>query len=374
MKYRYEIHFNGGSTYPVSSYSFGNTKDIKLFLEEQKASVSFEMSVKHTAEDLTSFKVSLFRDAYRKLYLLHAILYSKGLEVNDIRIVSWNKEESVYTTQDEHFPFLFSMIPNKDVRLKPAWKNLSSYIVNTSKTKTDDDLRMAAVYAYLQSKGRTYAIDRFTNLWTSMNSFYSWIAQNYEKTLRNKFRIDEDAKLKGNLKLVGNDSLSIMVLVSQIYEDYQVPEEDFDQLWAHFYDTEKCLMELRQSDIEKLYDDSLSWMTGTPVSVEMKPLNACAERFGSPLFTYLLLIYPYHWRCNYLHGNRTTLLFSAYNDYELAALHTVNYFIDRFLNENIPEMFSDNYWTEEKQSRAEEFLKRTKDGYLKAYDKLSKSI
>lgn len=43
------------------------------------------------------------------------------------------------------------------------------------------------------------------------------------------------------------------------------------------------------------------------------------------------------------HGNRTTLLFSAYNDYEIAVIRTANYFLETFLNENIPEIFKPDF-------------------------------
>ena len=99
------------------------------------------------------------------------------------------------------------------------------------------------------------------------------------------------------------------------------------------------------------------------------PIVACAKRFGVPLFTFLLPTYPYRWRCKLFHGNRTTALLTAYNDYELAVLHTVNYFLDRFLNEEIPKIFDEGYWTTEKQDAIDTYWRAVAQ---KDFEKASK--
>jgi hypothetical protein len=38
-------------------------------------------------------------------------------------------------------------------------------------------------------------------------------------------------------------------------------------------------------------------------------------------------------------------------------LHTVNYFLDRFLNEEIPKIFDEGYWTTEKQDAIDSYLR-----------------
>ena len=50
------------------------------------------------------------------------------------------------------------------------------------------------------------------------------------------------------------------------------------------------------------------------------------------------------------------MLIMAYNDYEITSLNTINYFLERFLNENIPMMFQEDFWDENKQKQAVSYI------------------
>lgn len=69
-----------------------------------------------------------------------------------------------------------------------------------------------------------------------------------------------------------------------------------------------------------------------------------------PLYCYLLLAYPYVLRCNLFHGSKVQTVVSAYNDPEMLDYRVVNEFLERFLEDLIPRMFSsswvgkDKYW------------------------------
>ena len=344
-KHQYTIHINGGSKQKELTYQYGRVKNISLRIGKKKATIAFETGTAMTAAELTSFKSNLFRDAYRKAYLLHALKIDEGLEVKRLEVII-DGDITSFDEKDAFFPFLFSMIDNKPLSLSKSWGDLTPAIQTTTKSEMDNDLRFVSAFSYLSSKSKQYAVERFTNLWTAMNAYYSYIAHLYEKELRSELGMtDENGTIKNQqLKLVRKDCRSIGALCWLLYPKYENPK-NADELWKHNYNTEKILCNYSSSQIHELYEASLSEIKGEPLPAQYKDLAECAELFGVPLYTYLLLIYTYHWRCNLLHGNRATMLFCAYNDYEIAVLHTVNYFLDRFLNEAIPKMFKSDFFT-----------------------------
>ena len=156
--------------------------------------------------------------------------------------------------------------------------------------------------------------------------------------------VDDNEPLKNrDLKLMRVDGRSIGALCWLLYPKYMYPK-NAEELWKNNYKTEKILSEYSTSQIHDLYEACLSETRGVELPARYNDLAECAELFGVPLYTYLLLIYAYHWRCNLFHGNRATMLFSAYNDYEIAVLHIVNYFLDEFLNDAIPKMFQKDFF------------------------------
>ncbi len=109
--------------------------------------------------------------------------------------------------------------------------------------------------------------------------------------------------------------------------------------------------------MDRLYEKAREALAGNKeLPEECKKLEQCAARFGVSLFSYLLLIYPYHLRCKFLHGDRSRLLVVAYNDYEMNVLRTVNYFLQHFLDSEIPKMFLDGFWTEKEQEGMENYI------------------
>ena len=60
-----------------------------------------------------------------------------------------------------------------------------------------------------------------------------------------------------------------------------------------------------------------------------------------------MLDYAYYIRCNYLHGDKAAILFTANSDPELAAFRTLNLFLGEFLKETLPRVFRDDWFTED---------------------------
>ena len=358
-KHKYIIHFNKGSKAKELLYNYGKVNNISLRISNQRATISFETGSKYVAEDLISFKSNLFRDAYRKIYFLHALINNCGLDVRNIEVVI-DGNNTFYDKDYPHFPFLFSMIEKKNLGLYDEWSELVPDVLSIPKSKMDDDLRFVAAFSYLAAGSKQYEVERFTDLWTSMNAYYSYIAFRYENELRNELGIQHNGgSLHASLKIQKNDSLSRGALCWILCPGrYQVKSrKEADELWKNNYKTERILCDFSESGIRDLYEASKEEIEGGAFPLQYDELASCAKLFGVPVYTYLLLIYPYHWRCNLFHGNRTTMLFSAYNDYEIAVLHTVNYFLKSFLNKAIPEMFTNDFFTSSYKS-IKEYMRR----------------
>ena len=75
-KHEYTIIFNQHVSVSrlYLSYSFGQTKDIQLMIGNMCAEIHFHMGVLKDPSQLISFKLKLFRDAYRKILLIYGIV------------------------------------------------------------------------------------------------------------------------------------------------------------------------------------------------------------------------------------------------------------------------------------------------------------
>ncbi|MCR5586725.1 MAG: hypothetical protein K6F77_04255, partial [Lachnospiraceae bacterium] len=88
-----------------------------------------------------------------------------------------------------------------------------------------------------------------------------------------------------------------------------------------------------------------------------------------PLFVFMVLGYPYYWRCKYFHGNNIGPLFMAHNEDDLKILFVINYFMDKFINDYLPKIFDEDYWNEEKYEKSLNYVKELEEGIYKRYTK-----
>ncbi len=356
-RHKYEIVINNDCKEVTGVYNYGSIKGITLSVGVQKAVIRYEIGRLRTTEDLIAFRYNDFRDALRKVILLHAVRYDRDLVIK--KIVIKIDDEAHFFDRDHdptgHFPYIFSMMGGIKLGLAESWKSLGEIIIGATKTRTVEDLRFSCMFSFLASRGRDYSIDRFLNLWTAMNAYYSYSAQQYEERVKKDHDIFD---LSGKLKICGKDAES-MGMVSWFIDEQYTDISDRNRLrdlWKNNYVIEIILQKYSITDIEKLYDAAEKELRGKALPSKYISLKNRAGEFGVKLFPFLLLIYPYNLRCRYFHGNSPTILIAAYNDYEISALETVNYFLTRFLNEKIPEMFSDDFWTDEKQKKAERYI------------------
>lgn len=358
-KHLYTIKINGGSKQQSFIYQYGQVKNISLYIGKQRATVLYQIGTKRDANDVVAFKDKLFGDAYRKVYLLHALIQNQGLKVKSIEVII-DDMSTYYDNSHPLFPFMFSMIQKEELGLCEKWNEITPEVVPLPKTKMESDRRFTAMFSYLASKSKQYEVERFTSLWTAMNAYYFDIASNYECLLRQELGIEGTLEIPNSLCLRKKDTASIGALCWILSGRYRkVPEKEADKIWNK-YETEKILCNYDQLQIQALYKAAKRELSGVPLPKKYEALSACADKFGAPLYTYLLLLYPYHWRCDLFHGSRATLLFCAYNDYEIAVIRAVNYFLDMFLNEHIPETFQSDFGVKHYE-RVKQYMRECRD-------------
>lgn len=330
-------------------YRYGPTSGIELSVGEQAVLLEFNMTVSKQFDDIVSMKVQLIPDAMRKAYLIHALKQDTGLAIEKITVFIGDESRTYSKSKDSpHFPFVSSMISCENLNLGSAWNNsdMLSEIFHIVKTDADKDYRFAALYSYLSSIGRPYEIDKFSCLWTSMNALYNNIAKLYMA------EVEKNHPIQKVDKILGNDSGSIGALMNILGCGKSKPirskQTEYKIEYAQVGD---CLQSLSPEEIESLYG-LLSQEKTRPradgLRKNLKPINTLAQKLSITPYGLLLLEYPYHWRCRYFHGNRATILFSAYNDRELSILRTLNYFLSEFLRNEIPLLFSKEYFDQAK--------------------------
>lgn len=333
-RHKYRIIINRESKAKADVYDFGHTKGINLKVSKQKVTIEFEMTLLKELSDFTGLKFDLFNDAYKKAYLIHAIRYSEGLIVNSIQIFIDGDAHCIEKDSDTtgHFPYMFSMITSKKLNLNNKWKTIETEIIKTTKTQSNKDLRFSAIYAFLASKSREYEIDRFGNLWTAMNAFYTFLVR----------RCNEIHEL--NIKRI-NDARAIKFLACLIEsESVNIPnDEEKKEKWKNNYRLEEIVKGYKVEDYEDLYEASIQELKGEGLTEKYHELSEIANEFGVKLFSYILLVFAYRIRCEFFHGEVNTLLIIGYNDYKIHVLEMVNYFIDRFLTEKISFLFTDDF-------------------------------
>ena len=155
-KHIYVINFNGGSGQNKKLYQFGSVKDIALYIGKNKASIRYESGALKEQEDFIAFRIKLFRDAYRKVHLLHAFIYNTGLKVDKIAIIIDGVARE-YDKTCPSFPVLYSMKKKKkELGLEGAWKDLLPHTLPVAKSIMDKDLRFVSAFSFLIAKSKNY--------------------------------------------------------------------------------------------------------------------------------------------------------------------------------------------------------------------------
>ncbi|NLT09948.1 MAG: hypothetical protein GXY08_10650 [Ruminococcus sp.] len=348
MPYTYTVIINKDIADTGSyTYSFRSTKKISMDIRKNRAKLSLSMSVFKSCEDfLNSY---LFRDAAKKMIMLHSILYGSRLVMKSVTL---RIDDNEYTLNkaDEGFPRLITILPKTGPGLPEAWKEKEfiQYLLTCTKKGGEKDQRFSAIESFLASKGKEYEIDIFTNLWTSMNAYYTYVATSCNNYLAGMIEDKKDFP-----ELAGNDSDCINLLVRLMNKNPDIHRVEVGEKSSEmFHKIGTEVVSLSDEELIKLYEKAREELTnGSKGNDRLKAKFPVFQKLASEnsvdLFFLILLVFPYLCRCAFLHGKRPTLLTFFENEYEQRYLNKINIILNRYLSEILTSTFDpDEYGAE----------------------------
>ena len=351
-KHTYTVTINRlpASREPIP-YKFRQTQCV-LTCSKDAACVRFEMGTQKTHEDLISFRVDLVKDAMRKMYLLHAMRFDTRLRVRSVT-VTIDGEARVYEQGYLGFPFLYSMLTAKSLGLPESWHDpdFLTTVLTATKSKTDNDPRYACLFSFLAGTGKVYESERFTCYWTAVNALYNHIfdcAKPYYAADNGAARF-EDLSKKLQDKAPSGDNVGVGVLMRLTGSGLRLDSKEKRKANKSRYGAIKSYLQpLPREELPELYRQLLlhrsdpDWFPQTPLGEHLREF---LPGTGASCWGFLVLDYAYYIRCHYLHGEKTTILFTAANDPEISAFRALNVFLGQFLTEMIPLIFRDDWFT-----------------------------
>ena len=352
MKHTYIISINRtpASREPIE-YKFRQTK-CTLTCSKDAASVRFEMGTLKTHEDLISFRVDLVKDAMRKMYLLHAMRFDARLKVHRVT-VTIDGESRDFEKGYPGFPFLYSMLTAKKLDLPESWhdRDFLTAVLTATKSKTDSDHRYACLFSFLAGTGKVYESEKFTCYWTAVNALYNYVydcARPIHAAVNGAERYED---LSNKKKTLSGDNVGIAMLQRLTGSGVGIASKGVRDTNRRLYGAVKShLRSIPREDLPALYRQiadhrsDRSWFPEGPLGDH---LRECCTVFDSSAWGFLCFDYAYYIRCNYLHGDKAAILFTAATDPELAAFRSLNVFLGEFLKEIIPQIFHEGWFTEE---------------------------
>ena len=323
-----------------------------LTCSKDAASVRFEMGTAKPHEDLITFRVDLVKDAMRKMYLLHAMRFNTRLRVRSVT-VTIDDESRVYKQGYPGFPFLYSMLTAKDLGLPESWQdpNFLTTVLTTPKSKTDNDSRYACLFSFLAGTGKVYESEKFTCYWTAVNALYNHVMESARPYYARRMGVARYEDLPRKKKELSGDATGISALLRLTDSGRELSTKGDRNTYRQQYGMIKSILRyIPREEFPTLYRELLLHRDDPsqfPVGPLGDHLRECCSRTGSSAWGFLTLDYAYYIRCNYLHGNKATILFTAASDPELAVFRCLNVFLGEFLKEMIPLIFRENWFTEE---------------------------
>lgn len=356
MKYSYKIVINKEiKSQKHYEYSYGKTKDISISISKDSIIAEFYMSVKKTHDDFKNLKVDVFRDLLRKSYLLHAVIYDSALSIKTISVYI-NDEKVEFDKKTPMFPFVYSMIEQNQLKLGriKGDKRIIYTILNNTKTKSNEDMRLCSLYAYMLSQSKKYEVEKFLNLWTSMNAYYNVYAKCFEE-IRIK-REDFKKKNKNRIYKIENKCLGMMIRLIENNALFPNKPDDKEEYKTAYKMMQYTLPEYVSSNLEQLYNESKENINKSVKASDFIELYKIVEPLNLSLYVFLLIVFPYHIRCNIFHGSNVIPIVASYKDLEISNLRIVNMYLEKFLSDNIPHLFDETIMNENEYLLVKEYL------------------
>lgn len=350
-------------------YRYGHSEG-RIYIGEKCAVVDLPGNIDLSYEDFCHLnEANNFKDALRKVILLHAVKQNMALEIERIVICEGayeaDSDEERYSVEisensegaeEDGFPFVNAFMGERRLLLVKKWQSeeVINSILTMVKSQVEEDGRMLSLYAFLGSQGRMRECDKFFYLWMSFNAYYTEVCRRFER--------EYDRRNPDLPRPEISENMSKREMKE--YRKYHFENIDFKMIdfFVHILrpDSQKAtrtLLETKQQVFNRMegviniiskknYGDiyrCIEMMRPAPEETEyaeaLQMIYECADEFGQDAYVYILCEYAYYLRNGLFHGKHTSLLFEEFDDRKVKIYAFVNHFLWKFLNHNIPELF-----------------------------------
>ena len=331
-KHCYEITINQPlkkCTEVVYDYSATKGKGIKLQISNNAIRIIAYLSSLYENAAIVVSTNNIFSDAIKKAFLLHLIVYSKNICIKKMSVSIDGEKSDIPIPQGGTAPPLYSLVVDKLVNKTPKnWNNSDFLYTITSRTRSNQDTRWAALFAALYAKSKTFEIERFIYLWMSFNGIYNYFSDHI-KPLR-------PLNSKGNLpKTYESDELRWLLQLFELGQEH-ISKDDSKHV------ANEAIAILRNTDITGIQSkDDLS--DELKAQIEGVLVKKDGTKYDLSAFGYLLVSFAYYFRCNVFHADKPLPLFCYADEVELKCLHLINVLLENFIDNHLHRIFDDTY-------------------------------
>ena len=322
-KIAYELVINHGTRIKKPfTYSYGLTKSIELHLRQGAVLLSFQQSVKRDPDMILSIKDRLCSDAIKKTMFIHLMQYGKPLRINTVTLSIDGSTSDVYSNARDN-PFIYSMIEeNLDHPFPEAFRSAYDLILNMPKSSYDG--RINAVIALLLAKAQYYRSEKAFYLWTAMNGYYNYLTNECKKLpgCKNQYRKEfRQQELLG--KYIGHDCIANSI-------DESIKATLFQKGMSLLKRT-NLAVDIAYISLQNVQSDFFQAIQNI-----LQVGRAASPSFQMTPYSFMVIWLPYQIRCTYFHANQAMPIFSYEDEPLLTVLQFTNYFVESFLESNLP--------------------------------------
>ena len=335
-KHLYQLILNRGgkAARPVSA-SYGRNRSPEIHIRSDGIMISVVSTGEKDPREILNGQDGLFADLVRKALTLFAIRYNRFLDVKSAKVLADGTEQAAYSLKDSGQPLIYSL-SDGELRLgfHSRWNTpgVSAVIAGTSKSSADS--RFSALHALLIAKSDRFEIERFTYYWMAMNGLYSYVAaagEKLAKELEKKRSIDkENEKLRFFAKCYGEEYLEI----NGNKKERKLQENRL--VWQ----ITPVIRSIPEGEIDAFCD---ACAASDDSNIHVRRITAATRNLNRlygyetqyPVFSLMLLWYPYRLRCTSFHGESALPTFCYSDDNRIRELRVINRLLDRFLTDQL---------------------------------------
>ena len=314
MKYTYILTINNGTKYCLYTYFYGNSAPIKVGISSGNGKLIAELSKDYSPQFENSYAEQLMKEGMKRLSLIHLMRYSRNLEIHACRLrISCGTR--LIADRCIVFPTLYPLVNSipDNHRIPDCW--YSTNVINSilSIKKNAYESQMAALYAYITAKSKSYEVERFIYFWMAFNGYYNYIypdkhcRKDTKKLQHAVIKADFGAEIIENQESRKNIGFEIMLLLYR---------------WQ-----------------EKISLQSLTRGT-LAENIAAKLKKADGTSYNLTPYGYMLSDFAYYLRCSVIHANKPLPLFAFADDMEINSLSAANIVLENFLDKHLFTIFN----------------------------------